>query len=89
MRSSWSISSLLTTYSRQRGATAHCGEKMTNQSQFFKEQRPAAVLKHGILHRYLRVFASKTGSTAPGHRVAYLDGYSGPGQYQGRVSLLV
>jgi len=58
---------------------------MTNQSQFFKEQRPAAVLKHGILHRYLRVFASKTGSTAPGHRVAYLDGYSGPGQYQNGI----
>jgi three-Cys-motif partner protein len=55
---------------------------MTGQSQFFREQRPAAVLKHGILSRYLRLFASKTGSTAPDHRVAYLDGYSGPGEYQ-------
>jgi three-Cys-motif partner protein len=55
---------------------------MTRQAQFFGERRPAAVLKHGILRRYLHVFASKTGSTAPGRRVAYLDGYSGPGEYQ-------
>jgi three-Cys-motif partner protein len=55
---------------------------MTRQSQFFSEQRPAAVLKHGILRRYLHVFASKTGSTAPDRRVAYLDGYSGPGEYR-------
>jgi three-Cys-motif partner protein len=70
------------TDSRHCDATAHCGEKMTRQSQFFREQRPAAVLKHGILRRYLHVFASKTGSTAPGRRVAYLDGYSGPGEYE-------
>jgi len=57
-------------------------EAITGQPKFFKEQRPAAVLKHGILRRYLRVFASKTGSTAADNRVAYLDGYSGPGEYQ-------
>jgi three-Cys-motif partner protein len=56
--------------------------ELTGQSPFFREHRPAAVLKHGILRRYLRVFASKTGSTARDHRVAYLDGYSGPGEYQ-------
>jgi three-Cys-motif partner protein len=55
---------------------------LTGQSPFFRQQRPAAVLKHGILRRYLRVFASKTGSTARDRRVAYLDGYSGPGEYQ-------
>jgi three-Cys-motif partner protein len=59
---------------------------MTRQSQFFREQRPAAVLKHGILRRYLHVFASKTGSTALGRRVAFLDGYSGPGEYQDGTS---
>jgi three-Cys-motif partner protein len=57
-------------------------KELTEQSPFFREHRPAAVLKHGILRRYLRVFASKTGSTARDHRVAYLDGYSGPGEYQ-------
>ncbi|MEX0832681.1 MAG: three-Cys-motif partner protein TcmP [Actinomycetota bacterium] len=50
--------------------------------EFFSERRPAAVLKHGILRRYLRVFASKTGSTSAGNRVAFLDGYSGPGEYE-------
>jgi three-Cys-motif partner protein len=51
------------------------------ETAFFRERRPAAVLKHGILRRYLRVFASKTGSTSPDGRVAFLDGYSGPGEY--------
>jgi len=55
---------------------------MTNSpSAFFAERQPAAVLKHGILRRYLQPFASKTGMTAPGRRVVYLDGYAGPGTY--------
>ena len=48
---------------------------------FFKEQQGAAVIKHGILRRYLPIFTRKTGSTAPGARVVYLDGYAGPGAY--------
>lgn len=53
----------------------------TDESQFFEEKRPAAVLKHGILGRYLHPFVSKVGKYAPDHRVVYLDGYAGPGTY--------
>ena len=48
---------------------------------FFAERKAAAILKHGILGRYLRVFCSKTGLRSPDHRVIYLDGYAGPGMY--------
>jgi len=51
-------------------------------STFFKTRQAAAVLKHELLVRYLRVFVQKTGSTAPGHQVAFLDGYAGPGAYE-------
>ena len=50
-------------------------------SQFFDEKRAAAILKHGILKRYLHVFCSKSGHKSEGHRVVYLDGYAGPGTY--------
>jgi three-Cys-motif partner protein len=49
---------------------------------FFRERQPAAVFKHAILEKYLPVFVRKTGFRAPGNRVAYLDGYAGPGQYE-------
>ncbi len=48
-------------------------------SGFFAAPQAAAVLKHGILRRYLPVFATKTGSRAG--EVIYLDGYAGPGLY--------
>jgi three-Cys-motif partner protein len=48
---------------------------------FFESARPAAVLKHGILRRYVRPFVQKVGSTSKGRRVAYIDGYAGPGVY--------
>lgn len=48
---------------------------------FFVAPQPAAVLKHGILRRYVTVFASKTGAGASGKKVVYLDGYAGPGRY--------
>lgn len=54
---------------------------MSSPTAFFEERQPAAVLKHGILRRYLQPFASKTGATSPGHRVVYVDGYAGPGVY--------
>jgi three-Cys-motif partner protein len=50
-------------------------------TEFFRDLQAAAVLKHGILHRYLHIFVSKTGSTVRGGRVCYLDGYAGPGTY--------
>lgn len=49
--------------------------------EFFLERQGAAILKHGVLGRYLRYFASKTGRYAPGNRVVYVDGYAGPGLY--------
>jgi three-Cys-motif partner protein len=48
-------------------------------TSFFSEPQGAAILKHGILKRYLPVFANKTGSTAG--EVVYLDCYAGPGLY--------
>jgi three-Cys-motif partner protein len=48
---------------------------------FFGAIKPAAVLKHAILSRYLVVYASKTGKSSPGRRVVYFDGYAGPGRY--------
>jgi len=51
------------------------------KSAFFNEKQAAAILKHGVLGRYLRIFVSKTGVKSIGNRVVYLDGYAGPGTY--------
>lgn len=48
---------------------------------FFAERRPAAGVKHAILGEYLSVFVGKTGSQSEGGRVAYVDGFAGPGVY--------
>jgi three-Cys-motif partner protein len=49
---------------------------------FFQRKQAAAVLKHGVLSRYMAVFASMTGSASTGGRVHYIDGYAGPGRYE-------
>ncbi|MCZ7533829.1 MAG: three-Cys-motif partner protein TcmP [Acidimicrobiia bacterium] len=49
--------------------------------QFFTEKQGAAAMKHAILKRYLPGFVGATGSTSTDHVVYYIDGYSGPGQY--------
>lgn len=46
---------------------------------FFNEPQGAAILKHGILKRYLPLYATKVGSVAG--EVVYLDCYAGPGLY--------
>ncbi|MFD3596351.1 three-Cys-motif partner protein TcmP [Nocardia sp. NPDC058640] len=51
---------------------------MTN---FHKAKKSAAVLKHEILDQYASPFASKTGLWSVDHRVAFIDGYAGPGRY--------
>ncbi len=51
-------------------------------ASFFEEQQVAAVLKHGILQRYLPTYARKVGSRAPGGRVAYRDAYASAGAYE-------
>ncbi|MBQ9915863.1 MAG: three-Cys-motif partner protein TcmP [Microbacterium sp.] len=55
---------------------------MNNNTNFFADGKgPAAVLKHGVLKRYLSKFAGATSSTSPGNRVGFLDGYAGEGEY--------
>lgn len=53
-----------------------------SQDTFFAERQGAAILKHGVLQRYLPPFASKVGSTSPGGRVTYLDAFAGAGGYR-------
>lgn len=54
--------------------------KVSNEG-FFKSPQGAAVLKHRLLGTYLPVFIAKTGKYSTGHRVGFIDGYAGPGQY--------
>ena len=51
-------------------------------SNFHKTKKSAAVLKHAIIDQYATPFASKTGTTSLDHRVAFIDGYAGPGRYE-------
>lgn len=48
---------------------------MVSNEEFFRSQKPAAVLKHGLLRRYAVYFAGKAGHRRGG-RVAYIDGYA-------------
>lgn len=50
-------------------------------AKFFEEPQAAAILKHGILRRYLPTYMRKVGSTSGG-RGLYLDGYAGRGHYE-------
>ncbi|MGV3732875.1 MAG: three-Cys-motif partner protein TcmP [Microcella sp.] len=55
---------------------------MTKNDDFFKQSKAAqATLKHAILRQYLATFATATGTRSPGHRVGYIDGYAGAGEY--------
>jgi three-Cys-motif partner protein len=49
---------------------------------FFRARKAAAVLKHGVVSRYVLPFATKVGSTSVGNRVVVLDGYAGEGRYE-------
>lgn len=53
----------------------------SSTSKFHKSRKSAAVLKHAIINQYATPFASKTGSTSVDNRVAFIDGYAGPGRY--------
>ena len=53
----------------------------SNTSNFHKSKKSAAVLKHAIIDSYATPFASKTGSRSKDNRVAFIDGYAGPGRY--------
>lgn len=55
---------------------------MVSNAKFFSEdKKAAAVLKHGVLRRYLAIFAGALSTTAPDRRVGFLDGYAGEGEY--------
>ncbi|AIY15956.1 three-Cys-motif partner protein TcmP [Pimelobacter simplex] len=49
--------------------------------KFHKTKKSAAVLKHGIIDSYAPPFIGKTGSRSLDNRVAFIDGYAGPGRY--------
>lgn len=49
--------------------------------EFHKTKKSAAVLKHGIIDSYAPPFIGKTGSRSIDNRVAFIDGYAGPGRY--------
>lgn len=53
---------------------------MVNNDDFFKGQKPAAVLKHAVFTSYAHSFFSMVGS---GHKgpLWLVDGYAGPGRY--------
>jgi three-Cys-motif partner protein len=51
-------------------------------NNFHKTKKSAAVLKHAILDQYATPFASKTGRWSLDNRVAFIDGYAGPGRYE-------
>lgn len=48
---------------------------------FHSSKASPAILKHAILDKYLYPFAGKTGLLSAGGRVAFVDGYAGPGRY--------
>lgn len=48
---------------------------------FFEGKKPAAILKHAIIDKYISPFVGKTGLYSPDHRVAVVDGYAGEGRY--------
>lgn len=48
---------------------------------FFGSPKAAAVFKHAVLDQYLTPFTMKVGSTSESNRVAFVDGYAGPGMY--------
>lgn len=54
----------------------------SDTSKFHVSKQSAAVLKHAVINSYVTPFASKTGSTSQGNRVAFIDGYAGPGRYE-------
>ena len=54
---------------------------MANHDHFFKEKKPAAVVKHGVLGHYVKLFTTLLGSKSP--QVWVIDAFAGPGEYEG------
>ena len=56
----------------------------TDDSGFWAARKRAAEFKHDVVRHQLGAFTGKTGSRAPDQRVAFLDGYAGPGAYENK-----
>lgn len=54
---------------------------MANHGHFFKEKKPAAVVKHGVLGYYVKLFTTLLGSKS--QQVWVIDAFAGPGEYEG------
>jgi three-Cys-motif partner protein len=50
--------------------------------RFHQTKKSAAVLKDGIIDSYAPPFIGKTGKWSTDNRVAFIDGYAGPGRYE-------
>lgn len=53
---------------------------MANHDDFFAEKKPAAVVKHGVLGHYVKLFTTLLGSKA--QSVWVIDAFAGPGEYE-------
>ncbi|GAB2613809.1 three-Cys-motif partner protein TcmP [Pseudactinotalea suaedae] len=51
------------------------------RDDFHLAKQAPAVLKHGIIRRYVTPFIAKVGSTSEGNRVVLVDGFAGAGSY--------
>lgn len=58
-----------------------CVRSVFDVIKFFEEPQAAAILKLGILRRYLPTYFRKVGSTSDGAGT-YIDGYAGRGHYE-------
>lgn len=58
---------------------------MVSNENFFKGQKPAAVLKHAVFTSYAHPFFSMVGSSHHGP-MWLIDGYAGPGKYEADAS---
>ena len=54
---------------------------MANHDHFFREKKPAAVVKHGVLGHYVKLFTTLLGSKSA--QVWVIDAFAGPGEYEG------
>lgn len=63
-----------------RPSVINRGVLLSANEAFFTRRQAAAVLKHGVVSRYLPVFTTMAGTGAD--EVVLLDGYAGPGRYE-------
>lgn len=55
---------------------------MANHDHYFDEKQAAAVLKHGVLANYVRIFGVMTSLQNQARRAWFIDAYAGAGKYE-------